>query len=265
MDPLASLFDRRARRPALTDGGRRLRVLSESFGVVDLSDEAAARQMIALRAQLSEIHLATRLDTPASADERETMVAMICLYRPATPFLSSGVRLERADAATQDMFDGLSFHYNTLLMGVPEVFLGFEAAGRSAFLAPLIGLDPDEMEAWTAAMKTAHVPRHLLQDRRRTGEWLSYWHPGLGLEDHPLVVPAEQRARVRAFGCALHLVDGVLTNLAPVDRFMNTYEAGGVVGATPSRLIARDPDTWLPRLPALAGAWRAQQGTAANR
>lgn len=212
--------------------------------------------MIELRRQLSEIRTGGHLGPGAS--ERDQLVRLIDYgHRAPAPWLSTDARLVLDDPAAGAAFQELTTHYNTLLMGVPEVFIGFHAGGNSDVYAPLVGLEPEQMKAWVAAMRPrATPPERLREDLRGAQEWLSYWHPGLGLEDHPMIVPVEHRARVRALGqCVSKIGRSVYT----VRRFMNDYEVLGVVGATPARLVARDSETWLARLLALAGAWRFQE------
>lgn len=268
-DPTDALFQRSA-RPSL-ERNRRLDELREQFEPEDLSDRAALvvrrALMDLIRTDLEQIRAI--LPDPSRVPERpgpgdlidKSLMAVIPYLDLAPPALSplhTGSPASGPDsspfARARESYVGHARGYNELLMGDPEVFLAFEATDeddRVGRYADLIGIPRKEMLRWRDEMRSrAIVPDRVRADPAQRGDWLARWHsPRLRR-----VVPPYFRPRLHALGrCAYKISENRMT-LPLIEDFFN-HEHQGIPGASASRLVRREPDFWLPRLPAVAKAY----------
>lgn len=251
----------------------RFDALCEEFDPEDLGDVAAAEQMTVLRHHLSARYWSIVRDRDARAgggphragprvpDERGDLIALIDhrVSGPILPYMRTsppggGVSRERTEFRTNVIA------YNTLLMGVPEIFMGFESGSRTERFADMMSIPPTMMREWQAvAKKRARAAAGLRHDALAAALWLSRWHPGMGLERRHRLVPEPYRAKVRAIGMVSYIVGRERLHIDEVERLMLTHELKpGERGSTPARLVAHDPERWVCRLPAIAHRWMGE-------
>lgn len=265
--PTDALFDRSARPPLARDG--RIDDLRDQFEPEDLSDRASfavRRELLRLidldledlRVILTDPTELPRHPQPADLVDKGVM-AVIPYFDLSPPFFSLSNRgSRRPDTTPQFVAARRSYiehakRYNELLMGSPEVFLAFEATeeeNRVDRFADLVGIPRDQMRSWRdEARRHATVPARVRQDPTRRGQWLARWHS----RRLTRIVPAFYRPYLQALGRVVYLTSEHRMSMPLIEDFMNG-DLGEFPGSSPRRLITRDPDTWLARLPAMARA-----------
>lgn len=269
-DPTRALFERGTPRPSMLGDRARFDELAETIAAEDLSDRGAALQMIGLRHELYSMARRWRAEDarakgdwrpktlePFEPDERAELIALIdhTAQKPRIPYLSvrppDGGRPRRQE---RDEFRQIAAAYNTLLMGVPEIFMGFESGSRTERYARMMGIPASLMSSWQqAARRRTTMPARIRHDVPAAAVWLSRWHPGAGLERRRRIVPESFRAKVRAIGMVSYIVGRERMHVDVVEELMLGVELmPGDRSSTPARLVARDPERWVSRLPEIA-------------